>query len=381
MKILHIASFLGNIGDNASHFGLINILERFFQNDLLEISRLEIRRFYKNYSLSDRLLFDNALVNKINEFDLTIIGGGGFLDYWVPDSKTGTTIDIDPKLLQAIKKPLLFSSVGALPHKPVPEGNLEKFRFFLDCAFQNDNIQFALRNDGSIDNLKSVLGDSYSNMLHLVCDNAFFYEEPKFEFGLDNAPFIIINTTADQPLMRNNLIGKIDSTLYILSLQKTVKHLIENTEYSIVFMPHIYNDINAIRMVVDGINDYHVRSRISIAPYLSGDNGSHKLFSLYKRSILNVGMRFHANICSLGLGSLSIGLAALDRVIHMYKSIGLSNESFVLVDQEFSHELIKKIDHMLLNKESVLKLRKNLVDEIRDRSLQQYSKILNGIIN
>tara|TARA_B100000989_G_C19449332_1_gene431017 strand:+ start:778 stop:924 length:147 start_codon:yes stop_codon:yes gene_type:complete len=39
MKVLHLASFSGNIGDNASHYGLYKILD-----ELIKIS--EIKRMY-----------------------------------------------------------------------------------------------------------------------------------------------------------------------------------------------------------------------------------------------------------------------------------------------------------------------------------------------
>lgn len=52
MKILHVASFVGNIGDNASHQGLEGILKEYFNN--YDITRLEIRKFYKNYNRVDK---------------------------------------------------------------------------------------------------------------------------------------------------------------------------------------------------------------------------------------------------------------------------------------------------------------------------------------
>lgn len=92
-KILHLASHYGNIGDNASHLGLYNIFNE-INFIKYEIEKLEIRRFYKNYSLPDKLFFDSDFIRYANKFDLLIIGGGGFLDFWVENSQTGTTIDI-----------------------------------------------------------------------------------------------------------------------------------------------------------------------------------------------------------------------------------------------------------------------------------------------
>ena len=92
MKILHLASFSGNIGDNASHMGLRKILSELL--DFNQINNIEIRDFYKSTSEKYKKYFDETFVDLCNNYDLVIWGGGGYLDYWVPDSKTGSTFDI-----------------------------------------------------------------------------------------------------------------------------------------------------------------------------------------------------------------------------------------------------------------------------------------------
>ena len=52
MKILHIASFRGNIGDNASHLGFYSILDQVIKN--YSVERIEMRKFYKNYNGDDK---------------------------------------------------------------------------------------------------------------------------------------------------------------------------------------------------------------------------------------------------------------------------------------------------------------------------------------
>ena len=121
MNILHLASFSGNIGDNASHYGLYKIL-----NELINISKikkLEIRNFYRNAKGQNKRKFDKSFVDECNEYDLVIFGGGGYLDYWIPNSSTGTTFDISAKSLEEINTPILFSSLGCVPGKKIPHGN------------------------------------------------------------------------------------------------------------------------------------------------------------------------------------------------------------------------------------------------------------------
>ena len=74
IRILQLASFSGNIGDNISHIGFKNLLNQLHLD--LDITRLEIRKFYNNYNLSDKRFFNQELISEINSYDGCIIGGG-----------------------------------------------------------------------------------------------------------------------------------------------------------------------------------------------------------------------------------------------------------------------------------------------------------------
>src|SRR5690606_6675629 len=125
------------------------------------------------------------------------IGGGGFLDYWLPGSRTGTTIDIDPELIKSIKVPTLITSVGCVPHKPVPPENLQRFRNFLDSLLANPKVKLSIRNDGSVDSFRFEVGDSYLSAIPEIIDNGFFYSVPGEVPRLFPKNYIAINISFD----------------------------------------------------------------------------------------------------------------------------------------------------------------------------------------
>lgn len=338
MKILHLASFIGNIGDNASHLGFHNILRKIVGNNY-EIEELEIRRFYKNYNLPDKKLFDINFVNYANNFDLLFIGGGGFLDYWVESSYTGTTIDISEKVFDLIQIPVIFGSVGSLPHKPIPNGNKEKYERFLNYVDTRDNIQILLRNDGSKKHLTEVFGKELINHIPEILDNAFFFQPVHNSILLTDKEFVLINTTSDQLKMisSSNTLNEED---YHVELIKVINYFLKETNYDIIFALHIYKDIQEILVLLSDIDDFYIRSRIKIAPYIQGYTGANYIFNLYFQSSLNLGMRFHSNVCSINFGVPTIGLAALDRVVNMYESLGITENLFVKIKTDFGDHLI-----------------------------------------
>ncbi|MDC8456140.1 polysaccharide pyruvyl transferase family protein [Marinobacter sp. DS40M6] len=340
LRILHIASFVGNIGDNMSHIGLMSIFDDILPN--YQVERLEIRKFYKNYTGNDKQHFDESFLSRLKNFDLCIIGGGGFLDYWVEGSESGTTIDISPTIISHIDVPVLICSVGCIPHRTVPRGNIDKFKRFLDACALNPLIRIILRNDGSLENVRRNIGDKYSLGLMQGLDNAFFINgkyENELPFLKD---YVAVNITSDQLLMNSEVSGEIDIGLYNDELAKVVSYICEERGLNVVFVPHIYSDLEAISSLLARLDDYTIRTRISIASCLQFDQGAIAAASIYQNARLTIGMRFHANIIPIALGCTALGLVALDRVKHMYDSIGM-NKNYVFADGCFSSELCGKI--------------------------------------
>ncbi len=347
IKVLHVASFIGNIGDNASHLGLYGLLKRLLP--LHHITQLEMRKFYQQYSKPDKLYFDQRFLEMANSYDLVIIGGGGFLDYWHKNSQSGTTLDIDPELLQYIKTPTLISSMGAMALQQVPEGNIAKARRFFTALQANPNIRVAVRNDGSVNSILRDLGPEYLQGITEILDHGFFYQPPEHT-GLPLGPYVALNITEDQLGMQRASTEPLDAEQYYSELRRTLFHIVERHQLNILLVPHIYSDLRAINQLLARLDDWFVRQHITVAPCIQGDNGADYLFNLYRQSNLVIGMRFHTNVCSLAMGLKVIGLVALDRINYLYRSLGIT-DNCVSVTGAFSTQLNNIIDTKLMQPE------------------------------
>lgn len=345
MKILHVASFDGNIGDNASHLGFASLLRQ-ATNEEYVVDQLEMRRFYNNYSLANKCRFDSNFTEKANSYDLLVIGGGGFLDFDIKGSGTGTTIDLTKEVLDQLEVPVMITSIGSNPRNTIPEGNIEKFRSFLDAYLDSDNRFLAVRNDGSKQVLAELVGKQYHDAIPEVLDHGFFYENDGSYYRPCEQDYVLINTTVDQVQMKNRQIGTVDEALYLSEMSKVIDHIISETDYQIVFAPHIYSDYKAIDALLKNVNDFNVRTRIVITPYAQGNYGCNQIFSAYKNSSLVIGMRFHANVCSMGMDVPNIGLAVLDRVKCLYENMGVE-EDLIIANKPFGEKLITRMHQIL----------------------------------
>jgi len=373
MKILHLASFSGNIGDNASHMGLRKILSELLNFN--QIENIEIRDFYKSTSKKYKKYFDETFVDLCNNYDLVIWGGGGYLDYWVPDSKTGSTFDISNDIMDKIIPPTVITSVGCVPGNKVPNGNKEKFNNFLKYISHSKKFHLLLRNDGSYEHVKENFGNDLAINFSTILDNAFHYEHKKngiFPAVRDYVAFCIAD---DQIIMDGEGATKFSKDKYYREISAVVNYLIKVHKLDVCFVPHRAYDIKSINHILNNLDDKYIRNNILVAPYMVGDNGANYLFGIYKNSILTIGDRFHSNVCGVSLGIKTIGLSALSRVRFMYDSIGLK-DSYLEIEENFSTNLIQKID-ILLNTdlEDYKKKYFNKLNNLRNESINKYKNI------
>lgn len=366
INVLHLASFTGNIGDEANHNGFRNKLSKNLGIDF-RYTDLEIRNFYRSWGL---MKFDDKFVELCNKYDFIIIGGGNFLELCWDYSKTGTTIDISIETLEKIKVPIIFNAIGVDDGKGTNENNINKFRVFLDYILESDKVLFSVRNDGSKKILKRYFNTSRLDKVHVVPDGGFFISTKDFqhmEFLKGNIN-IGINIAGD---MTNIRFGN-NYTNFCKGMGNYINSILSvDDKINIVFMPHMYQDIKIISETMEYIKDTYRRTRISIAPLLNGNlNGGQYIFNLYKNMDLILGMRFHSNVCSIGQNVPNIGLITYPKHGYLFDEVGLSDRALHVNDSDFFIKLLSK------TKEDLTKL-----NEIRHRYKLVNKKLNNDVDN
>ena len=371
MNILHIASFNGNIGDNASHIGLNSILKQIGLD--ANITKLEIRHFYHNAENRIRKYFDENFAIYCNKFDLVLFGGGGYLDYWMTDSETSMTFDIQEDVMDKIKVPFLFTSVGCIPRHSVNNECRDRFANFLSYTAKRNDWNIFFRNDGSLDHISKEIDNSLAINFSEILDNGFFYENSGTEdFSLVKKKYVAINIAYDQIISKYNTSHNAKQDNYYKEISNVILRIIEEKNYHVILVPHIYSDLKSIDKLLDIIPENHRRENISIGPCPTGIYGANINFSIYANAVLVLANRLHANICSLSMGSKVIGMTALTRVHELYKSLGLSlqcNE----VNENFSTNVCNKIDYLLsLQNDEYKQIINNSLYEKRVKTLETY---------
>jgi len=355
LKVLHVASFQGNIGDNANHSGVRKLLRKNL-DFTLEFTNSEIRELYWG-----SFKFDDTFADIANKHDLVIIGGGNYFELWVDKSCTGTTLDINKDVLKAIKTPILFNGLGCDVEKGTNEENINKFKNFLDYVLGDPGYLVSVRNDGSFRTIENYIGKEYASQIYRIPDGGFFtevgdYYHPELPKD-DNSNVLGISLAGDMLDIRFSSPSHPEKISYIEFLDTFSnllnKILAEDRSLRLVFFPHIFRDLDIIYNVLERVEDRYRRTRITVAPYLQGAGSQEYIFDLYRRCNLILGMRFHANVCPIGLNVPTIGLITYPKIRYLYNELGM-NERAILADHPgFGTLLLEKISETILNKQQI----------------------------
>lgn len=331
--VLHLASFAGNIGDLANHAGARRMLaERL--GFALKFTDLEIREFYwKQRS------FDDAFVEYANGFDLLIIGGGNYFELWVDHSATGTSIDITPERLAKLKVPTLFFALGVDTGQGYSAQSAQRFSAFMATVLERRDLFVCVRNDGSARALREVLGDATAAHIPTMPDGGFFVDPAACRLPESDSGRIGINIAGD--MLERRFDRGLDTEGFLRELADACRALMDaRPELRIDLMPHIWRDSALIAQMLPMIPDPYLRRRVAVGRLEPGETGLAGFLQSYRGFDLVMGMRFHANVCPIGMGVPSRGLLNYPQVERLYEEIDMADRLVDVRDAGFGKRLV-----------------------------------------
>jgi polysaccharide pyruvyl transferase WcaK-like protein len=371
MKVIHIASHKGNIGDMVNHSGFYKSILAFDAN--LEIERTEIRNFY--FSARNRMNFDVDYAKHLNKFDLVVFGGGGFFDAQWNRSCTGTTLNFSEEFIDSINTRALVNAMGyhEYPGKTTEE-ICDKFRSFLSNINSRKNWIITVRNDKSFERLYYRYGEYLTNQILKVPDNGFFCD-----FGNKSKPEstdMTIGMCITNDLFSDDFNKGVQPDIFNQYMADIINGLCR-IGYRIVLLPHTPADIGTISELYKNIYDDYKRSRIivgSLDP--NSDNAVESLGNSYKACDCIIGMRFHSLITGLDCRVPTIALAGHEQIRALFEELGLSDYIIQVDNLHFADKLFALIDRCIKERNNITRQ----YDEIFEKLKLQKSSYINSIL-
>lgn len=385
LRIAQLASFRGNIGDNANVVGTRALLRRNLECTI-EFTDLE----YLEYEPDPRWggkKFDQAFVDIVNAHDLLIIGGGGFFELAVDHSATGTPIDLSTEILDRIEVPIVFYALGFDVSYGIRKARTRKFRAFLDYLQQRQDVLVSVRNDGSLDTLRTVVGEAYARQIEKVPDGGFFtrpVNSAHVELPLEGKR-IAINLAGDGLSARFHESGPTEHARcdeFLERLASVLNRLFRRDEaVHATLVPHIPEDLAIIARFVQKVGPPFCRKRITVAPYVHGREAQDYVFDLYSKCDAVIGMRFHANVCPIGLGVPTIGLITHIQIENLYRELGMPERSLRADAEDFKKRLESMIEEVFLNGDAISQAYRALTARLEDDVSRFHGKIRDLVRN
>lgn len=318
MKILHVASFNGNIGDVLSHAGLYRILERdlgIFSNI---IERLDLRRFYKIEG-EYRLKFNLECAQMFNAYDLIIIGGGGFLKQQFESSISGNTFDFDAEFLRTLKSRVLFCSIGGVnPFDTVSSTAFQKTEAFLRMIASDERFMLLLRSDGSLKNsfVLRELQASKADNINEIFDSAYLNQGLLKKLKSNS---VVINIGYDQAVAYEK--GITDVISRTANLVKAI-HEIDQAAM-IYFVPHTYYDVRSFVNLYEALPEAINRNNLKCLETFTMMGDLRGIIDVYSRARLVLTGRFHSAAFAFLYNGNFLPLYKFDRTECQLKALGM----------------------------------------------------------
>jgi polysaccharide pyruvyl transferase WcaK-like protein len=344
MKILHLASFEGNLGDNANIESIQAALRRGLGG--IEFTRLEMREFHWR-----QRHFDKDFAALANAHDLVVIGGGNYFEVWVEHSCSGMTVDIPFEILTDIQPPILFYGLGFDPSMGYSESTLAKSRAYFEYLLAApDRYLVTVRNDGSREELARLHGAMLAERIPEVPDGGFFIATPPQSqpWLPPGVSYLAINLAGDMLELRHPGGQSLTPDQFCDEFAAALTRLAErHPGLALVFVPHIFRDLALIAAVIERLADPLRRRRVYVAPYTHGSGPHEAVFGLYAGAAAALGVRFHANVCPIALGVPTIGLVNYPQIAALYRKLGIPERAVDIRMAGFGERLITATDGVL----------------------------------
>ena len=350
-KIQHISAFnYGNAGDIVLPIVLQDLL-----NENISVNK------WDNLHVSKSV--DQKIVDKINQNDMMVIGGGGlFLRDTNANIKSGWQWSCDVENLRRINVPIVMFAVGYNRFRgqedfdPIFTENLNEF--VKKASF------IGIRNYGSINKIRPYLHSqelreklTFQPCMTTIISNIY----PDLTDYSQKEDFVAFNCAFDREKLRIN-----DDSLYY-SIARVAKRISEITK--VKYYSHMLTD-NKILDFFDELN----------VPYeLVEFKSPVNMLVEYAKPKLVIGMRGHAQMIPFGCNTPILSIISHDKLGYFLDDINHPEWGVDVLDKNFEKLLLQKsIDfynnysnHMEAVNEEQLKLLK-----ITEYNLEKISKFL-----
>lgn len=322
IKVAHI--YASNAKSNSGDFMIGIAYKKYFKEVILKKDDV----VFENFDCRNAGLYNNQNIQKLNNFNYILVGGGGLI---LPDSTPNKTSAwqwvISNQNILKISKPIYVLSVGynlffnqnmnmtSRVNNNQDNSRMTIFKKSITTLI-NKSKKFTLRHNNDVKNVLNIVGSEYKNKVEYEkCATVWYvnkYWKPHMINIKNIDKFIAIEIKDDRQWRRYYKIGKIK---YYNQLLEFIKYCIKNNK-KILYLSH------------DGSRDFYnyIRSNKINIPYLDNSCANEKKikenYSKIHTILCSAG---HSQMMSDGLGIKLVSLVTHPKIKNYCDDIGDNN--------------------------------------------------------
>ena len=182
-------------------------------------------------------------------------------------------------------------------------------------------------------------------------DGGFFASE-KDNNNLNRSNSIGINIAGDMLNQRFN--KEVNKEYFINGFKEIIEELLDyQPKLNIYFIAHIWKDLILINDLFKSLKDEYLRKQVFLEKLEPNIKGLNDFLDSYTNYDLVLGMRFHANVCPIGIGTPTIGLVNYPQVKLLYEELNLENRFVDVREKGFKEKIIENSKIDLANSDSI----------------------------
>lgn len=303
-------------------------------------------------SMESRKIFDHGDVEKINQADLLVVGGGGLL---LSDTFRNTVSDwqwgISAELINRIKIPIVVYSIGynrfrgQRDFNPIFNKTLAKL--------VDKSIFFSLRNTGSCESIKKYLPQKLHHKIKLnYCSTLLFNEKFKLKRNEDSRKTVGFVFAGDRLQNRHKAIQT-----YISHIKKFVNYLKAQ-------------DISTI--LINHSNDTWMKEHVEFDHYINlFGKDSKYIYHTYCNIDTVVGDRGHGQMIPFACGCKLLTPISHDKLFWFLQDVNLEQFGIEEADENLSEKLAEKYEELCsVDWENMWTIRMNRIKETNSQNMK-----------
>ncbi|MEK7357594.1 MAG: polysaccharide pyruvyl transferase family protein, partial [Bdellovibrionota bacterium] len=348
LNLLHLANFHStNIGNGA----LVSGLESTLEEDLRRPINWS-REPWDDYTFR-KLDFDQTFVDKVNSSDGLIVGGAVTFNGRDYNNRTGTRFELPLELWDQVRKPVVFYGLSYRHWPGKTYHHIDKLKATIERILESKNMVLALRNDGTREWLKKLIGID-SPKIFEVPDSAVFVkgepqDYPEIVPGMKNIIVSFNDEDASERYSRptpGNFQANRERIVRIMI--DTLEKLADRYPVNIILCPHYFDDFKMMSAFIEGMRPRLAHQNM-VATGLARVKDTGWFYGRYMSADLAISMRVHSMSPCIGLGTPMVALTTQDRMTDFISRLELDHQAVDAFSAKAAEDLYTKAVHTLDN--------------------------------